>query len=110
MHYERTGGYETTQPREAGNRFEEAVERAFGERLRAAWPDRTFGGDVWSGLGCFNWRSADGDTAEYTQRAAGDLLATIVGRGNYMDWFLTAPDNILTDEVREAMAAEGWST
>lgn len=86
--------------------FEAAVERCLGDRIRAS---EAFGCEVWSALANMDWHHVDGDSAGYSFRAAGDLVAAIRGEGDYMVWYCCGPYAVVSDEIRTALAAEGWT-
>jgi hypothetical protein len=54
------------------------------------------------------WKHKNGDTAGYSFRAAGDLVAAIRGNGTYMDWYSSGDSARVTQEIQDALAAEGW--
>lgn len=87
--------------------FAHAVNRSLGDRIRAS--DDTAVA-MWSALANVDWRHANGDTASYSFRSAGDLIASIRGSGWYMDWYCSGPYATVSDEIAEAMAAEGWTS
>jgi hypothetical protein len=64
---------------------------------------------VWGSLANMEWTHTNGDTAGYSFRSAGDLIAAIVGHGDYMDWYCCAPYANLDPIVAEAMKIEGWT-
>lgn len=97
--------------------FEATVERVFGERLRAegkghGWWDFSappmLGSRIYGSITNQDWQHENGDTAGYSFRAAGDLVAAIVGEGDYLDWYCSAPEGVVDEEVAAALAKEGW--
>jgi len=112
--------------RDPGDLFEAAVERAFGERLRherangldgrkgdnepgaGLWDRQGLGARLWGSLANIDWIHDGGDTASYSFRAAGDMIAAVVGAGDYMDWYCSSDAGVLDVEVAEALAREGW--
>jgi len=86
--------------------FGVALNRACGERMRASRRDAEI---VWGALSNVDWKHNNGDTASYTFRAAGDLIASIVGNGtDYMDFYCTSAYGQVEHWIGVAMAAEGW--
>lgn len=106
QHYGGMGGIWGGRPLNDLDEFELAVDRVLGPAIRA---DRNVGVALWSALANVDWVRADGATASYSFRAAGDLIAAIVGQGeDYMDYYCSAPYATVAEWIAEAMAKEGW--
>lgn len=100
------GGIWGTRGLEPGNKFEEAVEHQLGDKIRS---DDKLAIAMWSALANVDWKNTNGDTAGYSFRAAGDLVAAIRGSGVYMDWYCSGPDGVVSEEIAGALAKEGWT-
>jgi hypothetical protein len=101
------GGVWGGRERNHGDEFENAAERALGKRIRES---DDVACALWCALANSDWtHKASGDTAGYSFRAAGDLVAAIRGKGDYMDWYCCGGCPAITDEIEKAMAAEGWT-
>jgi hypothetical protein len=85
--------------------FEMAINRALGDAMRE---DTGLCKEVWSALANQDWLHENGDNASYSFRAAGDLIAAILGEGNYMDWYCSGPYETVSDRIEDAMRREGW--
>jgi hypothetical protein len=99
------GGLSERRAVASDDAFEMAVVRALGDDMAA---DDGLCTEVWSALANVDWAHEGGDTASYSFRAAGDLVAAVSGKGNYMDWYCSGPDNRVSDRVRAALRLQGW--
>ena len=106
MEYGGMGGIMGGRSLNAEDRFEATVNRVLGDRIRA---DDAFAAAMWAALANVDWTADNGDTASYSFRAAGDLVAAIRGSGDYMEWYSSAPEGVVSEEIAEAMRAEGWT-
>lgn len=100
------GGIAGGRQRDEADRFEQDMNAVLGERMKAS---DDLCKRVWGSLANCDWTNIDGDTASYSFRAAGDLIAAIIERGDYLDWYCSAPYPNPDAEVEEAMAMRGWS-
>lgn len=104
-HYGGLGGISGGRSLHERDAFEQAVNRALGARMRES---EEMCRQMWSALANQDWRHTNGDTAGYSFRAAGDLIAAVRGSGDYMDWYCSGPEGVVSAEIEEAMAVEGW--
>lgn len=86
--------------------FEAAVDRALGAKMRA---DDEVCREVWCALANNEWTHRNGDTAGYTWRAAGDLVAAVSGKGDYMRWYMSGPAGEISERCALAMGRQGWN-
>jgi hypothetical protein len=77
-----------------------------GDRIRM---DDKLACAVWCALANVDWRHEDGDTAGYSFRAAGDLVAAIRGSVHYMHWYMSSRRGQVDDQGADALAADGWT-
>lgn len=100
-----TGGVSGGRSLDVACPFERAIDRMLGPQMRE---NVSFCRDVWSALTNMIWASAEKEVT-YSFRAAGDLVAAVLGEGDYLDWYCSAPAGFVSDEIATAMAAAGWS-
>ncbi|WP_205619723.1 hypothetical protein [Acidocella sp. MX-AZ02] len=99
------GGVPGGRPLNTDDDFEMAVSAVLGDQMRR---DKTLCVEVWSALSNVDWCNDVGDTASYSFRAAGDMIAAIIGRGDYMDWYCSGPYGVVSERVEAALAQQGW--
>lgn len=100
------GGLDPRRSMNADDAFEMAVDRALGDRIRQ---DDETACAMWCALANVDWTHQNGDTASYSFRAAGDLVAAVRGRGDYMNWYGCGEESVVREDIVVALAAEGWT-
>lgn len=63
---------------------------------------------IYSSITNVTWRNRDDDTASYSFRAAGDMIAAILGEGDYMNWYCSAPEGRVDADIASQLAVHGW--
>lgn len=106
-HFGGLGGIKGGRPFNPEDEFEAAVNRSLGRAMQA---DKSLRYEMWSALANQGWRHASGDTAGYSFRSAGDLIAAICNDGtDYMDYYCTGDYASVSSRVADALLAEGWT-
>jgi hypothetical protein len=100
------GGVAGGRPLSHYDAFEHAVNAALGDAMRA---DKELCCDVWGALSNTSWTHVNGDTASYSFRAAGDLVAAVSGKGDYMTWYCCGPYGTISERIAAAMEKHGWT-
>jgi hypothetical protein len=57
---------------------------------------------------CNNDFIKDGKTCGYSWRYAGGIIANILEKGDYIDWYCSGWEGYITDEVRKDITKLGW--
>jgi hypothetical protein len=101
------GWDEERDPWEGNLLFEQALERLFGDALRA---DEQLCARLWGSMVNVQWLHADGAAAGFSFREAGAVIAEIRGEGKdaYMHWYMSGEDGKVHSEIGRALEAEGW--
>jgi hypothetical protein len=86
--------------------FEATVNRVLGDRIRG---DDVFALAMWSATTNIDWRHVSGAVTDYSFRTAANMVAAIRGKGDYMDWYGQGNTKVVSPEIVEALAAEGWT-
>ena len=90
---------------ETRDRFERDVAELLAQQIRS---DEAVGARLWSSMSNIEWHHVDDSTISYSFRSAGDLIARIVGKGCYLDWYMSGPVGLVDPEIATALATRGW--
>jgi hypothetical protein len=88
--------------------FENTLTRLFQNKLRT---EPEFGTELWSALANVDWYNTKGEVMEavgYSFRAAGAVIAEIIGEGDYLDWYCSGDYAQVSDFIQRSMKKEGW--
>lgn len=85
--------------------FERSLETCLGEQMRSS---RAFAEEVWGGLTNLRWIHNDHGSIGFDYRAAGELVARIVGEGTWLTYYLQVPSGKAPDLMVERMGIHGW--
>ena len=101
----RSGGVIAGRSLDLMDLFEVTVELAFGDLVRA---DKSVAVELWCALANVSWHheSAPGGLL-YSFRGAGDLVAALRGDGDYMDWYCSGVEGVVTSRIADGL--EGWT-
>lgn len=86
--------------------FEVSVRDYLGQQMKE---DPELCMQVYASITNQDWQHKDGHTAGYSFRSAGDLIAAILGEGNYLDWYCSSPEGVVHERVAEALGRAGWT-
>lgn len=64
--------------------------------------------DLYAAL-CNNEFWKDNKECSYSWRTSGGIIANILEKGDYIDWYLSGNEGYVSDEVREDLSKLGWS-
>lgn len=100
------GGVVGGRELDVDDHFESMIVRVFGDRMKT---DDDLCKQIWGALANVDWYKLDThDSASYSFRAAGDMIAAIRGSGDYMDWYCSHDYPCISDEIRRSFKKEGW--
>ena len=86
--------------------FERTVSRSLTEWIKECDDHAAL---FWGSLANVIWISPDGDKLLYSYRAAGDLVATLLEEGNYLQWYCSSESGRVHQTVADVLAAAGWT-
>jgi hypothetical protein len=85
--------------------FEKDLEELFKEQMLN---DNDLCAKVWSALANVDWINIDGTEYSCSFRYAGSLIARIIGRGTYLDWYAKGAYGVVDEYIAEALQRRGW--
>lgn len=85
--------------------FEEALRCGLGDTIK----DDAIAKQLWSALANVDWYNPrTHESAGYSFRAAGTLIARLRGEGDYMDWYCCGPYAVVSDHIGRVLKKQGW--
>lgn len=85
--------------------FEKDINELFGEKIIN---DDEFAKRVYAALTNIVWRNGKVEFGG-TFRYVGGLIATIRKKGNYMDWYCSAGEGEVDDDIAKELHTKGWT-
>lgn len=85
--------------------FEQMIKNNLGGRMTL---EEDLCRELWSALANISWVHPEYGEVGYSFRAAGDLIAAVIDRGDYMDWYCSGPHAIISERIEEIFMREGW--
>jgi hypothetical protein len=89
-------------------KFEDDFRELFTSRLKE---DEDFGGELWQALANVDWIHEDDPDETHCSRSfrsAGSMIASMLGIGDYIDWYCSGPYETVSEYIAEKMASKGW--
>jgi len=89
-------------------KFDDDFRALFTKPLRE---NEDFGKELWSALANVDWfheSDANNTDCGYSFRSAGSLIASMLCCGDYMDWYCSSPDGVVSEYIANAMREKGW--
>jgi len=89
-------------------KFNSDFSELFTKRLKE---DEDFGCELWSAIANVHWFHDDDEAKTACGRSfrgAGSLIASMLGKGTYIDWYCSGPYCTVSDYIAETMASRGW--
>jgi len=89
-------------------KFEDDFRELFTSRLKE---DEDFGCELWSALANVSWIHEDDPEETHCGRgfrSAGAMIASMLGIGDYIDWYCSGPYETVSEYIAEKMASKGW--
>lgn len=86
--------------------FEQDLQELFKDRMIE---DEEFCMDIWAALSNVSWHNVKtGENYSCSFKYAGSLIAKIIGKGDYLDWYCCTKDCVVTEEIEEGLNSLGW--
>ena len=89
-------------------KFNDDFRELFTAKLRE---NEKFGVELWSALANVSWINRNDpnrtDCGE-SFRSAGSLISSMLCKGDYMDWYCSGTDGVVSEFVSQKMAERGW--
>jgi len=91
---------------DAFDAFEAMIKRTLGDEMKAHDGVCV---ELWCALANVDWYHPEKHFAvSYSFRAAGGMIADVIERGGYMDWYCSGSYPDVSDRIQRAFKKEGW--
>jgi|GEM_PF-4975015 len=101
--------------RGSGERAELTPERSLERDIKASEVVRakavaslTYAELLYRALENSTWRHLDGTECVFGMRSTGEIVASLVGSGDYLSFYMSGPSGVLDEEVIQDLRALGW--
>lgn len=101
----RSGGVEGGRAVNGDDPFENMLDAVFAPELG---DNEALATELWQALTNTTWTHPAHGSFAYSFRAAGDVVAALIGQGDYIDWYCCARPQVVSERVGAALLEQGW--
>jgi len=97
-------------PASFAQRFENDLRELYSVEIQK---NRDFGNELWSALTNVGWMHNDDPEQKshgYSFRSAGGFVASMLADSDYMEWYCSSPEGVVSDRIANDLAQMGWKS